>query len=158
MSAPEDCLDWSTQRADFERDGSLRDIYVLDTSLEDWDRVLDLVTREAPGARLVHAETGALARLDSRDVGALFREEQPYRLVFSVGGVELCCHFFSKREVEFDFSPDGLDEMKMRGLLRFMARLGEVTGKRVVLTPENVPALPIYVYDPATGRVSWGAP
>jgi hypothetical protein len=30
-------MDWSHVRGDFERDGALRDIYVLDAELADWE-------------------------------------------------------------------------------------------------------------------------
>jgi len=33
-------LDWSSQKADFEPDGSLRDIYIQNATIEDWKLVV----------------------------------------------------------------------------------------------------------------------
>lgn len=151
----DDCLDWQVQRADFEADGSLRDIYVLDTSLEDWRRVLRFLRQGPYAARLVHPEDQDAVRPMPQDLSLLFGEDRTYLLHFSIGGVLLACHFFTPEEVEFDFVPNGLSEESLRELLRFMARLGDVTRKRVVMTPENARELPIYAYDPITGRMEW---
>lgn len=49
--------------------------------------------------------------------------------------------------------PDQLTEDKLRALIRFMAQLGRLTRKRVVMTPENASHLPIFEYVPARNRV-----
>jgi hypothetical protein len=146
------------QRVDFEADGSLRDIYVLDASLEDWRPVLGLLEQGPYEARLVRTGSQGMAQPLPRDPGSLFTGEQQYLLRFTVGGVQLACHFFTPDEVEFDFLPNGVSEASVRELLRFMARVGDLTGKRVVMTPENVREHPIYAYDPATQRMSWVEP
>jgi hypothetical protein len=36
---------WDVFEAEFYRDGSLRDIYVLDTQLQDWDAAANFIAR-----------------------------------------------------------------------------------------------------------------
>lgn len=45
-------LDWPKQKVDFEFDGSWRDIYILDTTLEDWRAVLAMVLHGGYNAAL----------------------------------------------------------------------------------------------------------
>ncbi|MCI0569549.1 MAG: hypothetical protein L0Y66_02245 [Myxococcaceae bacterium] len=154
----DDCLDWQAQRAEFEPDGSLRDIYIQDAAPEDWRLVLSFLEQGPYGARLSRREEQSVVSPMPQDVGLLFDGSHSYLLHFSVGEVLLACHFFTPEEIEFDFAPNGLSEGALRELLRFMAQLGDLTKKRVVMTPENAPELPIYEYDPVTRRMGWVAP
>ncbi len=45
-------LNWALQKEDFQPDGSLRDIYVLETKAEDWSKVLRFIQREPFQAKL----------------------------------------------------------------------------------------------------------
>ena len=79
-------------------------------------------------------------------------------LVFYVGGIELACHFFTPSEIEFDFDPGGVGEGELGCLLTFMADLGDLVGKVVVMTPENGRDEPMFKYDPSDRRVHWVPP
>jgi len=82
--------------------------------------------------------------------------EQPRPLLrFWVGDVELACHFFVTNEIEFDLDPRQVGESQLRALMEFMARLGDLTGKPVALTPENGPHAQIFRYEPGTKQMSW---
>jgi hypothetical protein len=148
------CIDWSLQAEDFAWDGSLRDIYVQETSLEDWQRVLRLI-QQGPYAAEFFAEDSPQPFPD--DVHVLFRDPstRPGRLWFSVGGVHLACHFFRPEEIEFDLDPREVTEATLPGLLRFMADLGDATGHTVVLTPENCREAPVFRYDAALRQMAW---
>ena len=132
-----------------EADGSLRDIYVFGTTLDDWRKVLEMLSEARYGARL-DDESLATAL---RDVPTLFvaQEEHPTSVLnFRVGRVHVACHFFTEQEIEFDFDPSGLAEADVHDVLDFMECLGTLTGKPVVLTPENVRDSPIFRYEPST--------
>src|SRR5262245_25587886 len=119
--------------ADFVRDGSLRDIYVLDTTLDDWHTFLDLV------AGKLMDEGVEVARPD--DVATLF--EVKHLLVFYVGRIFFSCHFFARDEIEMSFGPEDIDEQSLPELLAFVSELAAALRKTVIVTPENCPEQPI---------------
>ena len=156
MAVPERKIEvnWAAQKGDFEADGSLRDIYVQETTVDDWAKVLKFLERSRHEFRLTR---GATEIILPEDVGELFLERNPdgALLVFLVAGVELACHFFTTSEIEFDFYPNSVGESELRALLNVMADLGEITGKTVVMTPENMQDAAFFKYEPTTGRVVW---
>jgi hypothetical protein len=147
-------MEWETVRHEFEPDGSLRDLYVVDTSAREWDRFLaDLPSWGYP-ARF--SLDGVPAPLPSRfeDV----RTAQARRsalLQIDVGGLGIACHFFTLEEIELDLDAGEMtDPTRLDPLVEFMRRLGAATGRPVLLTPENARASPILRYSPATNRVT----
>lgn len=148
-------VDWRRQKSDFEPDGSLRDIYVQGTTLEDWRVVFPLIVDGNFQARL--ERSGAVVAVPSA-FESLFDGNDRYLLTFSIGGVGLDCHFFGPEEIEFSFAPNSVTENALQGLLQFMVDIGDVTKKRVVMSPENGPAVPIFSYEPNESDLRWIPP
>ncbi|CAN5727293.1 hypothetical protein BH11MYX3_BH11MYX3_37010 [soil metagenome] len=142
---------WNRQSSDFEADGSLRDIIVADTTVEDWRTVLDLVIDGHYRGWL--ARHGVLVPRPT-DLEALFLEAAHY-LSFSISELVVVGHFFTPGEVELSFDPRGVNEGVLRGLLAFMVELGEATEKVVVMTPENAPNVAIFRFDQEARELRW---
>lgn len=147
-------INWSVQQQDFEPDGSLRDIYVLGTTVDDWNEVVRHIGLGSYRAKF--AMNGAPMPIPHR-VDELFGTAQGL-LTFWVGTVDLACHFFAADEIEFDFYPNAVREHELHQLLGFLADIGDLTGKVVVLTPENCREAPIFRYSPSTAKLEWMAP
>ncbi len=148
MRSPPD-FDWDQVRSDFAPDGSLRDIYVLDTTLHEWRKVLELLL--ARGARLSRGDRPIAL---PEDLEILFAaSDERARLSFDVGPIDLCCHFFMPEEIELDFVSNAIGADELRALLSLMIDLGDATLRRVRLTPENMIATPIFEYDPEDGQL-----
>lgn len=148
-------IDWSLQKADFAADGSLRDIYIENATIDDWKLVVDIIQRGDYGARLQRGG-GDVAMPDNFE--SLFDTEDRHFLRFRVSGVGLDCHFFAPGEIEFSFGPDEVTEDKLHGLLAFMIDLGDATDKAVIMTPENCEESPIFRYAPSEHQLRWLAP
>ena len=138
---------WEECKEDFCRDGSLRDIYVTETSLDDW-RALYPFIRDYPGAE--YLEDGVVrpppATVDQ--VFSFWTSGHPM-LRFRVGSALIVFHFFSTTEIECDFDPNEIaSQADLDELVGFVRRLGDATHKRVVITPENSPDLPFIKYEP----------
>ncbi len=146
-------LRWNTQREDFEADGSLRDISVLDTTVNDWRMVLTRLLEPPYRARLERA--GATIAVPV-DVAPLFATGE-FTLRVTAGTVELVGHFFSTTEIELDFVRNDLTEAKLETLLELMVALGTATQKRVVMTPEGQIERPTFSFDPAADRLKYFA-
>jgi hypothetical protein len=138
-------------RADLAWDGSLRDIYVLDTDSADWERLGS--TLRASGLTLDYLLQGLPAALPV-SLGSHIRD--PHRsasllVVRLAERLPIDCHFFAADEIEFSCDPRGVDgEASWDCLLDFVAVVGQGIGKPVLLTPENVRDRPILSYEPST--------
>lgn len=151
-------MDWQRVAEDFEPDGSLRDIYVLETSLDAWQSVIDTLRQR--WSSLTFTLNGEPATLPQR-VEAIFdaRREQAALLSLMVGGAQLVCHFFVEDEIEFDIDPREITgPAQLEALIEFMALLGRITAKTVVLTHENSPEAVILRYSAESDEVTWVPP
>ncbi|WP_145998499.1 hypothetical protein [Caulobacter flavus] len=130
-------MDWIDVAAEFEWDGSWRDIYVLDATLDDWRRTLDALRDLEPPPSFYEAGEPALLPLRPQ---AIFdrREETSFLLTLTVEGVRFNCHFFDDAEIEFDIDPREVQGQRELDVLRhFMELLARSTGKKAILTHEN---------------------
>ena len=141
-------IEWSTVAEDFEPDGSLRDIYVHDTTRDDWQRVLEHLKAHHSPLRFMIDSVDAPLPANVGDIFAIHKRASP-SLGFSIEGVVVVCHFFTADEIEFDIVPqDVRGPAQLAALQSFMAELGRVTSRVVSLTPENAPHMPILEFDP----------
>ncbi len=152
-------LDWSRQKVDFEPDGSLRDIYIQDATVEDWRVVVVRILDSGYRAELqLHGAAVPMPTEFEAVFGGEFDENDRYFMSFTVGDIALDCHFFTLTEIEFSFAPNDVTKTSLRHLLAFMIDLGEATKKPVIMTPENYPQSPIYRYDNSDHRLTWVSP
>ena len=148
-------LDWEQCKTAFEVDGSLRDIYVLGTTIDDWQSFLD---------SLAGAETAVFCDGTPCDLPALvelFDQDDlaAYLLTLRLGKVQLNCHFFTVEEIELDLDPSEVtSEIEFEAVLAFMSDLGRRLRKTVVLTDENRPASAWLTYEATTGHVVLSGP
>ena len=140
---------------DFDDDGALRDIYVPDTTIADWQAVWDILREDAE--QLMFAMDGT-ALEPPESVSDIFarRGAHGFLASYRLGRVLLNCHFFTVEEIEFDLDPrdvDGPDDVA--ALAQFMAALARATAKAVILTMENSQQAVIARFDPVADRVDW---
>ena len=118
---------------EFEFDGSWNDIYVLETTLEDWDRLLPVFRSHQ------HTLYGADGQMDFPDsLKAFVAREIAASLVIDLGDLEVNCYFFCASEIEFDFDPrDVRSQSDLHSVLSFMKQVGKAVGKDVIMTPQS---------------------
>lgn len=148
---------WQRIAPDFKPDGSLRDIYVQNASLLDWDRTVAMLHRHY--APLTFTRDGEpFAPPDSAAAIFAERHDATIALDFEVHGIELACHFFTQDEIEFDLPPEQVNSPeRFSALQHFLRLLATTVGKRVVLSPESAPTSPILIVDPS-GIVNFTPP
>ena len=146
-------IDLASLAEDLAPDGSLRDVYVFGTSLEDWDRVLAFAAScDATVEYLVDGE--AQSSLPTAAAAFALRPDASPLLRLCLNGVTFASHFFTSDEIEFDFVPNEIDKPeRLQALLQFVEGLGRSTGKAVVVTQENSPELTFLRYDPHRSSV-----
>ena len=139
MASGSERLDWAKCKdAFFDDDGSLRDIYVFDTGIDDWNKMLQLLKRKL--YVVTFFLDGEVSTLPA-EAESIFALKSDYACLLSVdlSGLLLNCHFFCLDQIEFDIAPSEVtEEAKFEGLICFMNDLSNELRKMVVLTPENV--------------------
>lgn len=151
-------LHWDEVENFFDADlmGALPDVFVRDTSAEDWQAVFDLV--EARGWEWEFVAQGGTepSLLTATDVLARPHDAELVELkVWPVPGMLAIFRPFSAEEIDFDIDlrelqgQDGVDT-----LCGFLGDIGRKLGKPVLMTSEGgSQADPVLGFDPALDRV-----
>lgn len=119
----------------FFDDGSLRDIYVLDTDEDDWSKLLAWAREQYPLSFTVDGQVTSVPT----DVAKIWEQKKhnSVTLGITVDEVLFNSHFFSKSEIELDIFPRGFTVQDGATVIGFVEKLAAVLAKRVCLTPEN---------------------
>lgn len=145
-------ISWPSIQHAFTRDGSLRDIYVLETSVADWQYLIDLLRLRHRLHFIVDTENAELPPLVTSAFA--LRSEHAVSLHVDVGGIDAVCHFFTETEIEFDIVPtDICDASALRHLIAFIEELGRLFNKPVLVTPENQRESAFLRFDPTVNAV-----
>jgi len=134
-------MDWNTLKEQvYFEDGSLRDIYVLDTSLEDWRKWTELVNGKYK-VRFFNGNTDQeMETIDFEMVQAYWtgQVEAGNNVIVNVGAFEVNCHFFGPDELENDIHPESFQSMDDHDqLMEYLATVSVHLNKKVLLTAEN---------------------
>ena len=144
---------WTECSADFAPDGSLRDIYVENTTLSDWDRLLQWVRSSPLAFSFLHEGRPMPLPAAAGDVFALSGTAASI-LTIHLGALSLNCHFFSDDEIELDLDPRELtDERAFSALLGFVRGLGDALARDAIVTHENFKWAVLLRYTAATRRI-----
>lgn len=139
---------WEQCNDDFEFDGSWRDIYILNTNSEDWNRFLK---------SLLHSKYKTIFWIDGEAVKPIktiqraleIRNQANPLMCINASGVHIACHFFTDEEMEFDLDPREVNNQQdLDNVLNFIIFLGNLLEKKVILTPENISSTIIIEFDP----------
>ena len=116
-------------------DGSLRDVYVLDTGPEDWKRLLQAL----PYSPWTYSYTWDGEPTDLPQTFAEARSREGVALLsIDKNGFWLNCHFFGENEIECDFRPNEINSPEaFSQLSAFLSWVADLLGKDVIITPEN---------------------
>ncbi|WP_149828709.1 hypothetical protein [Streptomyces tailanensis] len=153
-SAPD--LLWDEVREFFDPElmGSLPDVRVPDTSVEDWQSVLDLVAERGWRHEYLQGTT-VLAVPSAADVLARPAEaECPQLRVWPTADVLAIFRFYADEEVDFDVDLrelQGQDRLDM--FCGFLRSIGRRLGQPVLMDPEGAHGRPVLGFDVVLDRV-----
>lgn len=141
-------MKWEQHKELFAWDGSLLDIYVLDTTMSDWQRLLDALRASSYELRYkVDGET--IAKIPEQ-IEAIFARhlEADVSLTIDAPQLWIGCHFFTPDEIEFDLDPRAIDgQPRLDRLVHFIAMLRDALNKEVLLTPESLSTRPLWQFN-----------
>ncbi|MGN7783523.1 hypothetical protein ACTJIJ_03315 [Niabella sp. 22666] len=125
-------------------DGSLRDIYVLKTNIEDNKKWVDFVNEH-----YVIEWFNGLTQTNERQID--FEVVEGYlngdhdlcsSASILLGKIRINNHFYGDAEIENDIDPREINSMEdHESIIKYMINLSQILGKPVILTPENDPAI-----------------
>lgn len=145
-------MDRGDCRHAFHRDGSLRDIYVQNLTIEHWEKFLDFV--QSSGYGFTYSLDGETAPLPSNAAELLRDNCRPQFLAIDLGGVMVHAVAFVEYELELDIDPRQVTSPAAEdSVLDFMGRLGEALARDVILTEEASPEYVWYRYSSKDGVV-----
>lgn len=141
---------WAETEWIFYRDGSLRDLYVLKTTVEDWERLLAFVRT---GYR-TYSYSNADGKTELPAAKVIFPEgerEGLHLMTVDLDGCTANCHFFWTGDIEFDLLPNEVTAAeRAAAVFAWMRDLGQELDRPIRLTPENTEEYVLAAYDPAT--------
>jgi hypothetical protein len=134
-------MDWQYLKSKvYFLDGSLRDIYVHNTTKSDWQLWADFVNANYETSFYIYeneVEEKTIALSKIFDYWDGLREYLSTATVY-LDHIQINVHFFVGEEIENDISPKEIHSIDDHNrLINYMTRLSKVLDKVVVLTPEN---------------------
>ena len=134
---------WEKIKTDiYYSDGSLRDIYVLDSTIEDWKKWIGFIN-ENYQVKFEYFDNQGNKKIESKinfdEVSKYWNNyENSISAEFLVGEVLLKCYFFSIDEIENDFFPEEVKTIEQHNLIiEYLKSISKILNKEVILTPEN---------------------
>lgn len=142
--------DWNEIKWIFEPDGSLRDIYIQDISLNEWEKLIDCLN---DNFSLTYANKD---KIDKGNVLKYLRSksgELESRLVsINLEGLKINCHLFLAQQIEFDLDPKEIKSIGDFELIEhFMVCISDALQQQVTLTGESTPQFPLFKVDSKNG-------
>jgi hypothetical protein len=122
-------------------DGAWLDVYVKDTTREDWKIWIDYVNS-------TYEVSFYNGKADRKEDKISFDGICDYwdgtsdlmsDAVIKVGAINIKCHFFEDTEIENDFDPGEVDSIEEHNnLVRYITNISSLLKKPVFITPENI--------------------
>ena len=147
---------WDDIKWIFEIDGALRDIYVQEVSISDWEKLIDLLNEKYSVKYVITGEERNLNQIDTEHVLKFLTDEtgemdSPF-VSIDIGGIQINCHFFLTDQIEFDLNPKQINSIEdFDKVKKFMETVSQSLSNQVTLTGENSPEFPLVKIDKSNG-------
>ena len=130
--------------SELEDDGMLLDIYALNTTIQDWSRLLAL----APSLGEVEYYCGGIEASLPSSANTIFEDRNLFHnLHIDLGGVDIRTFFYTADEIELFFDPVEItSQAKLDLVLNFCAKLGREIKRDIMITAENSPQAVYFHY------------
>ncbi|ADO57708.1 MULTISPECIES: hypothetical protein [Paenibacillus] len=119
----------------FFKDGSLRDIYILDTDIQIWAIIFEYLESNEINYRVTI--DGLITKI--RDIAELLRikREASIGVTIEYNEIDICGYLYEGSVIEFDISPIQIDsEKKIDVLMNLLKDLSRKLNKTIIITPE----------------------
>jgi hypothetical protein len=133
---------WENINWIFKPDGSLRDIYIQNTSIEDWGKLIDLLNSK------YNLKYFLENKIDKDEVFKYLEDEtgevECSTVSIEIENIKINCHFFLIEQIEFDIDPSEIKtKSDFEKVLSFMKSISSTLKKQITLTGENDANFPL---------------
>jgi len=141
---------WDDIKWIFEPDGSLRDIYIQDVVIRDWEKLIDFLNIT------FDLKFGDNNKIDKeyviRYLGDKTGKMECKSLSIDINGITIKCYFFLSDQIEFDIDPNEIKSLEhFEAIESFMTSISKTLHNQVTLTDENTPKFPLIKIDVEKG-------
>ena len=146
---------WNNIEWIFEKDGALRDIYVQNATISDWEKVVDLLNSEYQLTFGIY-EDNLNNKIDFGYVKTMFADEtgelETKSVTVDLNGIIVKCYFFLENQIEFDINPTEIKtETEFNKITDFMKSISSKLEKQITLCGENQSEFPLIKIDSKNG-------
>lgn len=143
---------WNDIKWIFEPDGSLIDIYVQDVSIDDWEKLIDLLNSRYSLRVTIPGSETVLNQIDKEHAVQYLTdksgETKSISVMIDLNKVSLNCHFFLPDQIEMDIDPNEVNSIRdFQTIEKFMEEVSRVLNNQVTLAGENTPIFPLAKID-----------
>ncbi|BDU25344.1 hypothetical protein [Flavobacterium sp. GSB-24] len=146
------CNIWEEIEWIFEFDGSLRDIYVENVTIEDWKILIDFLNLNHLTQYGVTGENEIKNEIDKEYLILMMNDEtdtmECKTVSIIIDDIIINTHFFSADEIEFDIDPREIKSFEdYIKVVNFMNQISKILNKPLILTGENQKDFPLIKVD-----------
>lgn len=126
------------------RDGSWRDIYVKESSADDWEKWIDLVNKNYKINWYNGKTEKDESQIDFNVIKEYWNGNQDLISTAKVflDNIQVNAHFFDDSEIENDIDPREFKSIQDHNkLLEYLKKVSAICAKPVFVTPENCPEI-----------------
>ncbi|SDX05529.1 hypothetical protein [Paenibacillus sp. CF384] len=121
----------------FYQDGSLRDIYILQTHYSDWDLILDYFKSHLYVEVFIFRDGEEILERHSIKELLILKKEFSISINIVYKGISISGYFYEDDNIEFDITPKEIISLEeVNTVIQFMKEIAKFTNKEVILTPE----------------------
>lgn len=128
----------------YYRDGSWRDIYVKESSINDWEKWVEFVNKDYR----IEWYNGKTEKIETQLDFNIIKEywDGNHDLISTakifIDNIQVNVHFFEESELENDIDPREFKSIKDHyKLIKYLKKVSATCGKPVFVTPENHPEI-----------------
>lgn len=127
----------------YYEDGSLRDIYMLNTTAADWEKWVEFVNQNYRVEWYDSKSNITKPNIDFASIESYWRDERATTTAkIFLDTIQINAHFFDDSEIENDLDPREFKNIKQHyKLLSYLNSFSNLCNKPIVVTPENDPSI-----------------
>lgn len=136
---------WTALRDVWEQDeGALRDIVVGETTVDDWQHVVDAIRRSRWPWAYTEDDVSLPMPESVAKIFAIRETRTPLWQIAATVTLRINCHFFDVSEIEFSFEPrDVVDQQALESVCSFVRDIGRAARRDVFVYCEAVEPRPV---------------
>nr|WP_320000268.1 hypothetical protein [uncultured Draconibacterium sp.] len=141
---------WNDIQWIFKPDGSLRDIYVQDITIREWEKLIDHLNDN-----FILTFSGK-NKIDKKYVIDYLQdtsgEMESKSLIIHLGQIKVNCYFFLSGQIEFDIEPKEIKSIEdFEQISNFMTSISDILQEQITLSAESQPEFPLFKVDTKNG-------